>query len=79
MIYLLGGTGYVGQAYQSLLRQRNLAFRNLSRAELDYSQPALLQEALLRDKPKFLINAAGFTGKPNVDACEVQKTGSPFG
>lgn len=26
-----------------------------------------------RDRPEFLINAAGYTGKPNVDACEVHR------
>ena len=74
MIYLLGGTGYVGQTYQALLTRRGIPFRNLRRAELDYTNPALLTEALRRDRPEFLINAAGYTGKPNVDACEIHKT-----
>jgi len=73
MIYLLGGSGYVGQAYQALLTRKGIPFRNLRRAELDYTQPALLAAALRRDRPEFLINAAGYTGKPNVDACEVHK------
>ncbi|HEY3756008.1 MAG TPA: sugar nucleotide-binding protein [Opitutaceae bacterium] len=79
MIYLLGGSGYVGQAYQRLLAQKNLPYRNLRRAELDYTDPAVLAEALRRDKPEFLINAAGYTGKPNVDACEVHKDECLFG
>jgi dTDP-4-dehydrorhamnose reductase len=29
--------------------------------------------ALRQDRPEFLINAAGYTGKPNVDACELHK------
>jgi dTDP-4-dehydrorhamnose reductase len=33
----------------------------------------------LRDKPEFLINAAGYTGKPNVDACELHKAECLFG
>lgn len=73
MIYLLGGTGYVGQTYQALLKQRGISFRNLKRSELDYTNPAALADALKRDKPEFLINAAGYTGKPNVDACEIHK------
>jgi dTDP-4-dehydrorhamnose reductase len=73
MIYLLGGSGYVGGAYQALLTRRGVPFRNVRRAELDYSNGALLREALRRDRPEFLINAAGYTGKPNVDACERQK------
>ena len=73
MIYLLGGSGYVGQAYQALLTRKGIPFRNLRRAELDYSAPSLLAAALRRDRPEFLINAAGYTGKPNVDACELHK------
>lgn len=79
MIYLLGGSGYVGQAYQALLTRRGIPFRNLRRADLDYSNGDLLRDALRRDKPEFLINAAGYTGKPNVDACELHKHECLFG
>jgi dTDP-4-dehydrorhamnose reductase len=73
MIYLLGGSGYVGQAYQALFRRKAVAFRSLRRSEVDYCNPDRLREALLADRPEFLINAAGYTGKPNVDACELHK------
>jgi dTDP-4-dehydrorhamnose reductase len=79
MIYLLGGSGYVGQAYQALLTRKNIPFRNLRRAEVDYTNPVILTAALKADKPAFLINAAGYTGKPNVDACELHKTECLFG
>ena len=79
MIYLLGGSGYVGQAYQALLTRKGIPFRNLRRADVDYANPAVLRAALLRDRPEFLINAAGYTGKPNVDACELHKTECLFG
>jgi dTDP-4-dehydrorhamnose reductase len=79
MIYLLGGSGYVGHAYQALLARKNIPFRNLRRADVDYSNPAVLAAALKRDRPEFLINAAGYTGKPNVDACELHKTECLFG
>jgi dTDP-4-dehydrorhamnose reductase len=79
MIYLLGGSGYVGQAYQSLLTRKGIVFRNLRRTELDYTNPVVLAAALKADRPHFLINAAGYTGKPNVDACELHKTECLFG
>jgi dTDP-4-dehydrorhamnose reductase len=79
MIYLLGGSGYVGQAYQALLSSKGIPFRNLRRAEVDYTNPDVLRAALVRDKPEFLINAAGYTGKPNVDACELHKAECLFG
>ena len=73
MIYLLGGSGYVGQAYQTLLTRKHLPFKNLRRSELDYTNVSTLLAALKADRPEFLINAAGYTGKPNVDACELHK------
>ncbi|HAV12749.1 MAG TPA: dTDP-4-dehydrorhamnose reductase [Opitutae bacterium] len=79
MIYLLGGTGYIGQAYQALLKQRGIPYRNLSRAEIDYTDLQTLINAINEDKPEFLINAAGYTGKPNVDACELDKGNCLFG
>ena len=79
MIYLLGGSGYVGQAYQALLTRKGIPFRNLRRADCDYAQTAVLTDLLRREKPDFLINAAGYTGKPNVDACELHKAECLFG
>ena len=79
MIYLLGGSGYVGHAYQALLTRKGVPFRNLRRAEIDYTNRETLRAALLRDKPEFLINAAGYTGKPNVDACELHRHECLFG
>ncbi len=79
MIYLLGGSGYVGQAYQELFTSKGVPFKNLQRKEIDYTNVATLTKALNADKPEFLINAAGYTGKPNVDACETDKTNCLFG
>jgi dTDP-4-dehydrorhamnose reductase len=79
MIYLLGGSGYVGLAYQDLLKSKGIPFKNLRRADVDYTDVAILTAALKADRPAFLINAAGYTGKPNVDACELDKTNCLFG
>src|SRR5262245_37244150 len=70
MILLLGGSGYIGSAFVAELSRRQIAFRNLPRRELDYTQFPLLFDFLKKTKPSFIINAAGYTGKPNVDACE---------
>ena len=79
MIILLGGSGYIGGAFQAILRKRGLEYRNLSRAEVDYTETSVLLSFLRDAKPDFLINTAGFTGKPNVDACEVQKAETLMG
>jgi dTDP-4-dehydrorhamnose reductase len=73
MIYLLGGSGYVGAAFVRLLTRKGCVFAVLKRSEFDYTDEAKLTGLLLREKPSFLINAAGYTGKPNVDACEFNK------
>jgi dTDP-4-dehydrorhamnose reductase len=74
MIYLLGGSGYVGQAYQRVMLRLGVAHRVLRRAEVDYTDAAALLDLLRADRPDFLINAAGYTGQPTVDACELHKT-----
>lgn len=73
MIYLLGGTGYIGQAFHRHLVGQAIPHRVVRRAELDYSEPSRLLAALRADRVAFLVNAAGYTGKPNVDACELHK------
>ncbi len=70
MIVLLGGTGYIGRQFATALKAQGQPFVAPSRAEVDYTQFGVLREFLGRTKPEFLINAAGYTGKPNVDACE---------
>ncbi len=78
-ILLLGGSGYVGGAFQSYLNGRGIPFRNVSRAEVDYSRKDSLIGLLAEERPSFLINAAGYTGKPNVDACEAHKAETLLG
>jgi len=63
----------VGSAFQALFRLKGIPYRSLRRSEVDYANPGALRAALLADKPEFLVNAAGYTGKPNVDACEIHK------
>lgn len=79
MILLLGGSGYVGTAYQKHLSNIGVDFRSVSRSEIDYTTVSGLRRLLNETKPEFLINAAGYTGKPNVDACELHKSECLFG
>ena len=73
MILLLGATGYIGQAFLAALQQRGRPFTTLSRSQVDYSRFDVLLDCLRKTKPDFLINTAGYTGKPNVDACETAR------
>ncbi len=73
MICLLGGSGYVGSAFREALDALGLPYVSPRRAETDYTNPASLAGMLRAIKPAFLINCAGYSGKPNVDACELHK------
>lgn len=79
MIIVLGGSGYVGSAYLDYLGARGLPVQNIRRSEVDYYDPAKLEKLLRETKAGFLINTAGFTGKPNVDACELHKADTLLG
>ena len=73
MILLLGASGYIGQAFRNALKERRQPFATLARKEVDYTCFEVLLDCLRETKPQFLINAAGYTGKPNVDACETAR------
>jgi dTDP-4-dehydrorhamnose reductase len=79
MILLIGGSGYVGKTFQTFLSERNIPYSNVSRSEVDYYDKAQLAQLIKETKTTFLINAAGYTGKPNVDACEDHKTDTLLG
>lgn len=79
MILLLGATGYIGAAFKSALEQRGENFVTLSRSQVDYTRFQPLYDHLRAHKPSFVINAAGYTGKPNVDACETAKADTLLG
>jgi len=73
MILLLGATGYVGRAFAAHLQAKGLEVHAPLRATRDYSNGATLRKLLRELKPDFVINAAGFAGKPTVDACEITR------
>jgi len=74
MILVLGASGYVGSAYQRFLAGREITFHAADRRKHDYLKKDGLRQLIEEVQPEFIINAAGYTGKPNVDACEIHKT-----
>lgn len=71
MIGLLGSSGYVGSCFGRLMKAQGIAWTPVRRSStLD---AAALRHSLVESSVQFVINCAGFTGKPNVDACETQK------
>ncbi len=73
MILLLGSTGFVGQKFALELNKYGLAWKAIRSGQVNLTDYRSLTRAIHAVKGKFLINCAGFTGQPNVDACELHK------
>lgn len=73
MKVIIVGKGYVGNNIFNLLSQNGYfdSVDIFSRSDLDYSDPFELRRVVDRDT--VVINAAGFTGRPNVDEGEIRK------
>lgn len=72
-ILVLGATGYVGAKIMQHLEARALSATPVSRATTDYTHRETLAGFIVETGATHLINAAGYTGKPNVDACETDR------
>tara|TARA_B100000287_G_scaffold429701_1_gene483519 strand:+ start:2429 stop:3340 length:912 start_codon:yes stop_codon:yes gene_type:complete len=71
MIFILGASGYVGQQFAYELDTRGIEYMEISREEYNYYNYDVFSRMLENIRPQFVINCAGYTGKPNVDACEL--------
>jgi dTDP-4-dehydrorhamnose reductase len=79
MIVLLGASGFVGSAFRKQLDADGEEVQCLSRKSVDYTCFDVLYNYLKKTRPEFLVNAAGYTGKPNVDACELDPAETVLG
>ena len=75
------GNGYIGKKVYSYLSSTMTDFDVVTMSKYHYSDPGLLKQDLINSlrpefnnyEQKWLINCVGYTGKPNVDACENDK------
>ena len=73
-ILLLGASGYIGSSFGAELARRDCNFISLSRYKVNYCNFEILRQYIRElGGIDFLINAAGFAGKPNVEQCEVKR------
>lgn len=72
MYLLLGKNGFVAKVFEKYLNVRYEVI-SVSRDDFNYYDKDFLSSFILKNKVNVLLNAAGFTGKPNVDACESAK------
>jgi dTDP-4-dehydrorhamnose reductase len=59
-ILITGATGTLGAAFKRICEARNLACHALTRQEMDITDPASVDAAIVRFKPWAIINAGGF-------------------
>src|ERR1700722_17198154 len=78
MILVLGANGYIGRIFSAELRRRGCDFIPLTRKVINYTDFDLLFDYVRKIKPTFIINAAGYPGKPNVEACELAREETLF-
>lgn len=76
-IGIVGSTGYVGQAFQSYCALHGIALVAIGREAT--SSADSLARTIERARIDFLVNCGGYTGKPNVDACESNRTDCLYG
>lgn len=65
-IVVFGGSGFIGSHLKTL-------YPDAVCPSGDIADPVFVREVLDHEKPDVVINAAGKTGKPNVDWCEDHK------
>lgn len=74
MVVLILGRGYVG-THLAFKLGVNHNVTALSRAQMDYTNVMELLNWVEANGPyDIIINASGYTGRPNVDACEAHKS-----
>ena len=71
---LILGRGYVGSyILASMAKNPSISAESYSKAEFDYTDEYYLRDLLKEYQADYLVNAQGFTGRPNVDQAEVMR------
>lgn len=73
MILILGGSGYIGGAFKDALHRRGLPCTAPLRAAYDATRAEGVLQLIDQVRPRWVVNAAGYTGFPNVDESERNK------
>ncbi|OQX15213.1 MAG: hypothetical protein BWK80_41170 [Desulfobacteraceae bacterium IS3] len=72
-IILIGSSGYIGKKIHEEILRRKIGCLPLRGIDVLDASGAVLEKAVCDYTPDFVFCAAGYTGKPNVDACEYHK------
>ncbi|GAB3429026.1 sugar nucleotide-binding protein [Massilia solisilvae] len=67
-LLITGATGTLGRAFARICAKRNIAYRLLSRQDMDIADPASVERALAQHRPWAVINTSGYV---RVDEAEI--------
>jgi len=70
---LVLGKGYISGKIEKYWKLEDYNLVRVSRSEYDYVERDGFDELINKYNPEFVINTYGYTGKPNVDACQTQE------
>jgi dTDP-4-dehydrorhamnose reductase len=80
-ILITGATGTLGSAFARICERRNLAYHVLTRQEMDITDPASVEAAIVRYKPWAIVNAGGYVrvddAELEVERCMAENTMGP--
>jgi dTDP-4-dehydrorhamnose reductase len=80
-ILITGATGTLGGAFGRICERRNLAYRIVTRAEMNMTDPASVEAALVRYRPWAVINAGGYVrvdqAETDAERCFRENTMAP--
>jgi dTDP-4-dehydrorhamnose reductase len=80
-ILIIGATGTLGRAFARICEQRNLAHHVLTRQEMDITDPASVEAAIVRYKPWAIVNAGGYVrvddAEDDVERCMLENASGP--
>ena len=72
-ILILGSNGFIGNNFNKFLQNKNCQVITINRDNCNLLNKDSFYVSLKQINPNYIINCAGYTGKPNVDACEINK------
>jgi dTDP-4-dehydrorhamnose reductase len=80
-ILIIGASGTLGRAFARICRKRNLAYRLLSRHDMDITDPDSVERALALHRPWAVVNTAGYVrvdeAENDVERCLRENTIGP--
>lgn len=73
MSTLILGKGFIGTHLANYFASHDISYIHVSRVDVDYNSQSTLNTFIRSSNINTVINCSGYTGVPNVDACETNK------